>query len=226
MRSRLPPLSSLTLRLGPAPGRRPHASRVCPGALPTPTAAPPPPHGGAQTRARRRRRPGPPRLAGGRRDRGRHRGAGAGGGIGGCGGRPGRGRRARRRPAPRPPQFGLPSPAATAWMAGLKSRVAGGLAAPPAPAAPPPFSWGVASSAFQIEGAAAADGKGPSIWDTFSHAPGKVGVGGGGAVGRGERFRFSAADAPPSFSLPRSRAATRATSRATSTIATKPTSRS
>ncbi|NRR34246.1 beta-glucosidase [Oxalobacteraceae bacterium] len=39
---------------------------------------------------------------------------------------------------------------------------------------PPSFTWGVATSAFQIEGAAAIDGKGPSIWDTFSHTPGKV----------------------------------------------------
>jgi beta-glucosidase len=39
---------------------------------------------------------------------------------------------------------------------------------------PSNFTWGVATSAFQIEGAAAADGKGPSIWDTFSHTPGKI----------------------------------------------------
>ncbi len=39
---------------------------------------------------------------------------------------------------------------------------------------PPDFTWGVATSAFQIEGAWAEDGKGPSIWDTFSHTPGRV----------------------------------------------------
>lgn len=39
---------------------------------------------------------------------------------------------------------------------------------------PSDFTWGVATSAFQIEGAAHEDGRGPSIWDTFSHTPGKV----------------------------------------------------
>ena len=39
---------------------------------------------------------------------------------------------------------------------------------------PMDFTWGVATSAYQIEGAAAVDGRGPSIWDTFSHAEGKV----------------------------------------------------
>jgi beta-glucosidase len=36
------------------------------------------------------------------------------------------------------------------------------------------FLWGTATAAYQIEGAVAADGRGPSIWDTFAHTPGKV----------------------------------------------------
>jgi beta-glucosidase len=38
----------------------------------------------------------------------------------------------------------------------------------------PSFTWGVATSAYQIEGAAQTDGRGASIWDTFSHTPGKI----------------------------------------------------
>lgn len=39
---------------------------------------------------------------------------------------------------------------------------------------PQGFLWGAATAAYQIEGAVAEDGRGPSIWDTFSHRPGAV----------------------------------------------------
>jgi beta-glucosidase len=39
---------------------------------------------------------------------------------------------------------------------------------------PDDFVWGSATAAYQIEGAADEDGRGPSIWDTFSRTPGKV----------------------------------------------------
>src|SRR5262249_44730451 len=42
---------------------------------------------------------------------------------------------------------------------------------------PPDFGWGAATAAYQIEGAVREDGRTSSIWDTYSHTPGRI-VGG------------------------------------------------
>ena len=39
---------------------------------------------------------------------------------------------------------------------------------------PQNFLWGTATAAYQVEGAVHEDGRGPSIWDTFAHTPGKT----------------------------------------------------
>jgi beta-glucosidase len=39
---------------------------------------------------------------------------------------------------------------------------------------PSDFVWGASTASYQIEGAVDVDGRGPSIWDVFSHTPGRV----------------------------------------------------
>src|SRR5258708_3101717 len=39
---------------------------------------------------------------------------------------------------------------------------------------PQGFLWGSATASYQVEGAVNEDGRGPTIWDTFSHTPGNV----------------------------------------------------
>jgi beta-glucosidase len=61
----------------------------------------------------------------------------------------------------------------------------------PAPAAfPDDFLWGAATAAYQIEGAAGEGGRSRSIWDTFSHTPGKVVNGDTGDVACDHFHRF------------------------------------
>ncbi len=56
---------------------------------------------------------------------------------------------------------------------------------------PAGFAWGAATAAYQVEGSVTADGRGPSIWDTFAHTPGVVlgGDDGDVAVDHYNRYR-------------------------------------
>lgn len=60
------------------------------------------------------------------------------------------------------------------------------------PSFPAGFLWGAATSSYQIEGAVAEGGRGPSIWDTFAHKPGKTVHGDTGDVACDHYHRWSA----------------------------------
>jgi len=55
---------------------------------------------------------------------------------------------------------------------------------------PTGFLWGVSTSAYQIEGAIAADGRGRSVWDTFCDIPGKVADGTSGEIACDHYHRY------------------------------------
>jgi beta-glucosidase len=55
---------------------------------------------------------------------------------------------------------------------------------------PPGYTWGAATSAFQVEGSTTADGRGPSIWDTFSAEPGRIRDGSTGDPGADHYVRW------------------------------------
>jgi len=108
-----------------------------------------------------------------------------------------------RLPEPSRRHFLQRSAALTAALAtgAFGAQLAASPAAAPAPGAPPSplplgafppgFRWGAATAAYQIEGAAAEDGRLPSIWDTFSHTPGKVVNGDTADVACDHYHRFS-----------------------------------
>jgi beta-glucosidase len=59
-----------------------------------------------------------------------------------------------------------------------------------AAAFPDGFAWGVATSAYQIEGAVKEDGRGASIWDTYAHTPGKISNGDNADVANDHYHRY------------------------------------
>ncbi len=82
--------------------------------------------------------------------------------------------------------------AAAAALSGLPTpRPAAAHAPTPGPLSfPDHFLWGCATSAYQIEGAVNEDGRGASIWDTFSHTPGKTFKGETGDVADDSYHRY------------------------------------
>jgi beta-glucosidase len=55
---------------------------------------------------------------------------------------------------------------------------------------PEEFVWGCATAAYQIEGGARDGGRGPSLWDVFSHTPGKTHEGDTGDVADDSYHRY------------------------------------
>lgn len=55
---------------------------------------------------------------------------------------------------------------------------------------PDGFDWGVAAASYQIEGAVDQGGRGPSIWDTFTHTPGKTAKGETGDIACDHYHRY------------------------------------
>jgi beta-glucosidase len=53
------------------------------------------------------------------------------------------------------------------------------------------FVWGASTASYQIEGAVAEDGRGPSIWDVFSHTPGRIKTGETGDVACDHYHRYA-----------------------------------
>jgi beta-glucosidase len=80
--------------------------------------------------------------------------------------------------------------------AALPIRIFGAAAHEPSPTAtsdrsfPTGFLWGSATASYQVEGAVNEDGRGASIWDTFSHTPGKTHNGDTGDVSTDSYHRY------------------------------------
>ena len=74
--------------------------------------------------------------------------------------------------------------------AATKTAVAVDALPPNLLALPDGFAFGAATAAYQIEGAASEGGRGPSIWDSFSHEKGKTHDGDSGDVADDHYHRY------------------------------------
>jgi beta-glucosidase len=76
-------------------------------------------------------------------------------------------------------------------LASIAEAAAPGSSTPPTPYFfPKGFLWGSATASYQVEGAVKEDGRGVSIWDTFSHTPGKTNNGDTGDVADDHYHRY------------------------------------
>ncbi|HJQ30737.1 MAG TPA: GH1 family beta-glucosidase [Pyrinomonadaceae bacterium] len=85
-----------------------------------------------------------------------------------------------------------PSALGSAKERGASETTATGAAAQPVSGRtfPAGFVWGTATASYQVEGAVKEDGRGVSIWDTFSHTPGKTVDGATGDVADDHYHRY------------------------------------
>lgn len=87
--------------------------------------------------------------------------------------------------------FGSAALAPSALPALAAAAPANPHSAAPAPQPfPKGFLWGSATASYQVEGAVKEDGRGVSIWDTFSHTPGKTNNGDTGDVANDHYHRY------------------------------------
>jgi beta-glucosidase len=88
--------------------------------------------------------------------------------------------------------FGKAAGSAMAVGSGLTERLSGAPVGSGSAARkfPDGFQWGCATASYQVEGAVKEDGRKPSIWDTFSHTPGKTFQGQTGDVADDSYHRY------------------------------------
>lgn len=89
--------------------------------------------------------------------------------------------------------LGAAAGAATLPLPGFAAMMREGeqVAMPAAHRFPEGFLWGSATASYQVEGGVKEEGRGPSVWDTFSHTPGKTANGDTGDVADDHFHRYA-----------------------------------